>query len=139
MRLPGNNQKILHTADRLRILLPATDLDSTRTITERVTQRDLDVETVVSPDVGTLLESAEFKPLVTEMEESGHSRIYVSQDELPFYFGLSDDGRVQIGLADDEGIPRALLETTDETIRNWATEIYESYRSDACQKVIGEL
>ena len=131
--------KILHTADRLRILLPATDLDSTRTITEQVTERGLDVETVVSPDVGALFESDEFKSLVMEMEESGFSRFYVSQDELPFYLGLADDGRVQIGLADDEGIPRALLETTDETIRNWATEIYESYRSDARQKIIGEL
>ena len=131
--------KVLHTADRLRILLPATDLNSTRTITEQVTQRGLDVETVVSPDVGALFESDEFKPLVTEMEESGLSKIYVSQDDLPFYLGLIDDGRVQIGLADDEGIPRALLETTDETIRNWATEIYGSYRSDARQKVIGEL
>jgi len=131
--------KILYTADRLRILLPATDLDSTRTITEQVTERGLDVETVVSPDVGALFESDEFKSLVMEMEKSGFSRFYVSQDELLFYLGLIDDGRVQIGLADDEGIPRALLETTDETIRNWATEIYESYRSDARQKVIGEL
>lgn len=131
--------EILYSADQLRILLPATDLDSTKTITQQVTQHGLEVETVVSPDVGAVLESSEFAPLVTEMEESDHSRIYVAQNDLPFYLGLTDDGHVQIGLADDEGMPRALLETTDETIYTWASDLYEHFRSNSRQKLTEEL
>lgn len=129
---PARRQtEILQDADRLRILLPAIDLDSTRTITEQVTERGLEVETVVSPAVEATLEDEEFASLIRRKIETGRSTVYVSPEPLPFYLGLADDGRVQVGLADEEEIPRALLETTDDGVRTWAERVYREYRESA--------
>lgn len=137
---PARKQsEILLTANRLRILLPATDLESTELIAEQVTERGLDVETVVSPDVEAVLDSDEFVPLVTEMVKSGHSKMFVARDALPFYLGLADNQCVQIGLVDDDGLPRALLETKDETIREWAERLYQDHLERARQKSAAEL
>lgn len=132
---PARKQtEIIHTADRLRILLPAIDLDSTKAIAEQVTERGLEVETVVAPGVEATMESDEFAPLIAEKVRTGRSSVYVAQDGVPFYLGLADDGRTQIGLADDEGLPRALLETTDERIGEWAESVYRDYREGARPK-----
>lgn len=129
---PARTQtQILYDADRLRVLLPATDLESTETLTAEITGRDLEIESVVSPGVAATLTSAEFAPLIREQLEIGRASILVADEALPFYLGLADDGRVQIGLADEEGIPRALLETTDERVRTWAEDVYREYRSAA--------
>jgi len=122
---------ILHTADRLRILLPAIDRDSTETLVEQVTERGLEVETVVSPAVEATMESEAFAPLIRETLRTGRSTVLVAPEPVPFYLGLADDGRVQVGLADEEGFPRALLETTDEAVREWATALYREYRTEA--------
>ena len=137
---PARKQtEILQTADRLRVLLPAIDRDSTETITEQVTGRGLAVETVLSPSVESTAESADFAPLMREKIETGRSLVLVAQESPPFYLGLADDGRVQVGLADDEGVPRALLETDDDRIRAWADGVYEDYREPARIKPASEF
>lgn len=137
---PARTQsKILHTADSLRFLLPATDLESTETIVEQVTEHGLEAETVVSPGLEPTFESGDFAPLIREMVASGRSPIYVSPDPLSFYLGLADDGRVQVGVADDEGLPRALLETTDDDVREWAERVYDDRRAAARHKPLEEF
>jgi predicted transcriptional regulator len=137
---PARRQtEILHSAERLHVLLPAIDLDSTKTITEQVTQRGLELETVVSPNVESTIESDEFAPLMSAKIQTGRSAVFVAREDLPFYVGLADDGRVQVGLADDEGLPRALLETSDDAVREWAEDVYEGYRKRARHKPIEEF
>ena len=128
---PARKQsEIVARADRLRVLLPATDLESTRTVTEAVTD-GLELESIVSPSVAATFETPEFGPLVREGLATGRSTILVAPADLPYYLGLADDEVVQIGVADDEGIPRALLETTDDRVRRWAEDIYSEYRAAA--------
>lgn len=137
---PARTQtEILYTADRLRVLLPAIERDSTETLVEQVTDRGLTVESVVSPDVEATMESEEFAPLMREKGRTGRSTVYVAQDPCPFYLGLADDGRTQVGLADDDGLPRALLETTDDAVREWGEQIYQRYRDDARRKPVSEF
>ena len=132
---PARRQtQILSTAERLRMLLPAIDLESTEVIAEQVTERGLEAETVVSPGVESTMESEEFAPVMKEKIRTGRSPVFVSQDSVPFYLGLTDDGRVQVGLADDDGLPRALLETTDESVREWAEGMYQEFRTQAERK-----
>lgn len=126
--------EILHSADRLRLLLPAIGRDSTAAIVEEVTERGLEVETVVTPDLEATMESEAFAAQIREMGATGRSTIYVSPDPVPCYLGLADDGRVQVGVADDDGLPRALLETPDEAVREWAEALYGEYRSGARHK-----
>lgn len=137
---PARTQtEILYDADRLRVLLPAIDLESTKTLTEEVTDRGLEIESVVSPGVAETMASREFAPQLREQLETGRASILVTDEALPFYLGLADDGRVQIGLADEEGIPRALLETTDERVRTWAEDVYSEYRDAATPKSLEDI
>lgn len=132
---PARKQtQILSTADRLRMLLPAIDLESTEKIAEEVTERGLEAETVVSPGVESTMESEEFAPVMREKVRTGRSSVYVAQDNVPFYLGLTDDGRVQIGLADNDGLPRVLLETSNRGIREWAASLYQDFREQAERK-----
>ena len=115
---PARKQtEILQTADRLRVLLPAIDRDSTETITEQVTGRGLAVETVLSPGVESTAESADFAPLMREKIETGRSLVLVAQESPPFYLGLTDDDR----------------------IRAWADGVYEDYREPARIKPASEF
>lgn len=137
---PARKQtEILHEAERLRVLLPAIDLESTETITEQVTRRGLEMETVVSPGLEPTLESDEFASLLREKVETGRSTVFVAGDDLPFYLGLAGDGLVQVGVADGDGIPRALFETTDGDIREWAESVYRDYRDGARCKSLEEF
>jgi len=137
---PARTQtEILYSADRLRALLPAIELDSTETLHEQVTERGLTVEAVVSPDVEATMESAEFAPLMREKGRTGRSTVFVAAEPCPFYLGLADDDRTQVGLADDDGLPRALLETTDDAVRAWGERVYRRYREDARRKPASEF
>jgi len=132
---PAQKQtEIIHRADRLRVLLPATDLESTQTVTDAVVEDGLELESIVSPSVETTFETEAFEPLLRESIATGRSTVLVSSTELPYYLGLADDEYVQLGVADDEGIPRALLETTDDRVRQWADGVYSDYRDAADPK-----
>jgi len=136
---PARKQsEILADADRLRILLPSIDLDATRSLVEEV-ERGLEIETVVDPALEARMSSGEFAPLVRRTVETGRSTILVAQSELSFYLGIAADGRVQIGVEDDEGLPRALLETTDAEVRAWAEAVYQDHRETAREKPATEF
>jgi predicted transcriptional regulator len=121
------------------MLLPAIDHDSTETIVEAVTDDGLAVESVLTPALEATVTAQALSPLVREMVATGRSDIYVSTERLPCYLGLADDGRVQVGVADDDGLPRALLETTDEAVREWGETLYEQYRADARHKPVEDF
>ncbi|MDR9429353.1 MAG: hypothetical protein RI568_01400 [Natronomonas sp.] len=131
--------EILRTAERLRFLLPSVDIEGTKTLTEETTGHALEAGTILSPSLESTFESGEFAPYVREVIESGRSTLFVSERDLPFYLELADDGRVQIGVEDDEGFPRSLLETTDATVRAWAEEVYRTYREQARPKPLGDF
>lgn len=137
---PARTQaEILRDVDALRILLPSIDLEATKLLAEQVTQRGLEVETVVPPTLEETMASGEFAPLIRETMETGRSTMFVADRELPFYLGLAGDGRVQVGVGDEEGFPRALLETTEAACREWAEGVYREYRAGAREKPLAEF
>ena len=137
---PARTQtEILRNADHLRVLLPAIEIESTKTLAEQVTGRGLTLETVITPSLEPTIESPKFAPPMREVLRTEGVDLFVAEDPLPFYLGLAADGRVQIGLADDEGFPRALLETTDQDIRAWADDMYQRHHESARRKPADEL
>lgn len=83
---------------------------------------------MVERSVAQVLQSKEeYADLVEEMEETGRIEIRVVNDSIPYYVGLLDE-TVQIGVEDDDGVPRALLETDSDEAREWAEQTYERYR-----------
>ncbi|MDS0298348.1 hypothetical protein NDI76_06305 [Halogeometricum sp. S1BR25-6] len=119
----------LEVAAELRCLLPATGVRPMRAIGRK---RDgFDHEMVVSPSVGeTLRSERKYLDAVDELAERGSLDFYVSDRPVPLYVGLFE-GDVQLGVGDSDGVPRALVETSDERVRRWAEETYDAYRTGA--------
>ncbi len=132
---PGRTQtELLRRARRFRALLPSIDLEGARAAHEEIENQDLDAELVVSKDVEETISTDAYAPLLREQIRTGHLTVLVSEREPPFYLGLADDGTVQLGVEDDNGFPQALLESSHESLREWAETVYQEYRATATVK-----
>lgn len=56
----------------------------------------------------------------------------MTDDEVPFCLGIVD-GLVQIGVEDDEGVPRALAESSSDELREWARERFAAFEQRASE------
>jgi predicted transcriptional regulator len=132
---PGRAQnEFVRSTDRFRAFLPAIDLEGAKLAHERIVNGELDAELVVTEEVEETVTSGEFARLFREKLETGRLSVQVAEDRLPFYLGLAADGRVQLGVEDDDGFPRALFESSSESIREWAERLYEDYRAGSRPK-----
>lgn len=130
--VPARRQtELLREIDRFRGFLPSTDLEGTRVIHERITSGGLEATVVVSRGVGEVIRTDDYRTLYADMMQTGRLTVRVFPGELPFYLGLTRDELVQVGVEDDAGIPRALVDTTDEAVRDWAESVYDEYVEDA--------
>lgn len=70
--------------------------------------------------------------------ESGHVRSYVYDGPIPFVLAVADE-TVMLFPTDENGIPTALVETDDETVRAWAEDLFEQYRAQSTQVTADDL
>jgi predicted transcriptional regulator len=137
---PGRAQtELLRRTRRFRALLPSIDLEGAKAAHEQIESQDLDAELVVSADVEQTISTDAYAPLLREQIRTGHLTVLVSEREPPFYLGLTDDGTVQLGVEDDNGFPQALLESSHESLREWAETVYQEYRATATVKSADDL
>ncbi len=125
--------------DQFRMLLPSIDLQLVRGSDDRIKNGELEMELLVSPDMEQTILAGEFASVLREQIESGNLTVLVSADLVPFYLGLSGGGTVQVGVEDDEGFPRAVLETDAESLRSWGERVYQQFRADARLKPAEEF
>ncbi|MFT4884674.1 MAG: putative transcriptional regulator [Natronomonas sp.] len=129
---PARTQtELLREADRFRGLFPSIDLEGSKLVHDQITSGALEAEIIVSPSVEETITAGKFVPLFREKLETGRLTVLGGDSDIPFYLGIADGETVQIGVEDDEGFPRALLEATDERVREWAERVYEDYRDRA--------
>lgn len=118
----------IERADRFRCLLPAIGLPALTAAHERVVEHDQRQEIICSPALeSTVRSEPEYRDLVADITSHDDCTMRVADSELTYYLGLFEEV-VQIGVEDDDGIPRALVETDAGEIREWATRTYEFYR-----------
>jgi predicted transcriptional regulator len=130
---------LLQEVEQFRMLLPSIDVQMIRTVTERILAGDLELEIMVSPGMEETITADEFaEELGTQIEADG-TTVLVTEEPPPFYLGLSDTDLVQIGVEDDEGFPRALVENSNEQLREWAEDVYGSFRDSAREKPIEDF
>jgi len=125
---------LLQTTSQFQALLPSIGINGIKQIHTRTVAGELDPEFVVPTTVESTIRSEQFAPLFDEMLATGRLTIHLT-DSVPFFLGLGDDGVTQIGVEDDNGIPRALLETSNETVRSWGAELFTDYRSSAADQL----
>lgn len=114
-------------AKRARGILPFTGLHATEAANEQVVQNGARGELVVEPEIVDLFRSApEYTELWKEMMATGRLELSVYDGTFPYALCVFDD-TVQIVVAEGDE-PRALLETTNDDVWEWAVNTYENYK-----------
>lgn len=117
-------------ADTMKAVLPLTGLHAQQTAHAQVVENGAEVELVVTPDVAHTMESdPDYAGLTEDMAATGRFEIYEFDGDIPYFVGVLDD-TVQIGV-DEDGEPRALVETTHPEVRAWAEATFEEYKQHA--------
>lgn len=130
---------LVRSTPRFRGRFPSLDLSGTELVHERIVAGEFEAEIIVSAAVAETIHGERFEPLFGEMLSTDRLTVHIV-DEVPFYLGLGADERTQIGVEDDDGLPRALLESDNETVREWATALVaESRRSSTDQLTAGSF
>lgn len=119
----------LESARMLRVLLYGVDATGIDTIRERVTDDEFDSEAVLAPAaVETVRTVDRMGDRLAAAVREGHD-VYRATERPRHDFAIVDDA-VCFFLVDDGGL-RGLVETTNEDVREWATETYAAHRADA--------
>lgn len=120
----------LKEANDVRALLPVTGLHAMEVGHDRVVNHGATSVHVASPAiVDTFENEPAYREYYEELAETDRYRLLRYSGDIPYFLGIIDDV-VQIGV-DEAGEPRALLETTDETVREWAERTFARYRDGA--------
>ena len=129
---PAQRQtETVRTAGRVRVLLPSIELEGARLVHERVLEGDLEASVVLSAAGADAVRSAPYAELFREKLATGRFDVYALDGAVPMYLGLADDDAVEIGCENDDGIPRALLQSTDDRLRAWGEEKFERFVAEA--------
>lgn len=120
----------LKQADDIRALLPLTGLHAIEVTYNRVVNHDADVEYIATDTViDTFQTDSAYRQYCDELLNYDQYRVYHYDGDLPYYLGILDEV-VQIGV-DEDGEPRALLETETNEVREWAVQKFSKYKSQA--------
>lgn len=112
-------------------LLPSIGLDPLNVARRRTVEENASHEIILSRSVAEIIEAkSEYSEVVDELVHEGNARVFVAEGTPPYYLGILDE-TVQIGVEDDDGLPRALLETDSQRVREWAREKYDRYKAEA--------
>ncbi|TYL37301.1 transcriptional regulator [Natronococcus pandeyae] len=121
----------MENADRFRCLLPAVGLPAMNVARDRVVEDGWQYECIYTPGLAsTLRNQPEYAELVDELSEAPNCDLFIAEDRIRYYLGLFDH-RVQIGVEDDNGVPKALVDTDAAEVREWAEQTYDHYLEQA--------
>jgi predicted transcriptional regulator len=119
----------LRETDEGSLLLPVAGLQAAEAVRDRV-REGATFDVVATPSVAeTMRSDPEFAAVDEELRALEGHTMTVHDGDVPFYLGVLDDA-VQVGV-DEAGEPRAILESDDPAVREWALETFRSYRRAA--------
>lgn len=109
-----------------RSVLQLTGLHAYEVGRDRIVEDGVETDIVAQPDVvDVLVTDPEFEPVTAAMAETGVYRLFEIDEEVPYFVGVYGDV-VQIGV-DEGGEPRAVFESTDSRVREWANRRIDDY------------
>jgi predicted transcriptional regulator len=120
---------IRETADD-RVILPVTGLHAFEALHQKIVEENATSELIVEPTIEeTFRTNPSYVELYGEMVATGRFDIRVYDGDIPYYLGVLDD-TVQIGVSED-GEPRAMLETENEAVGDWAAGVHAEYKRES--------
>ncbi|WP_114577182.1 winged helix-turn-helix domain-containing protein [Saliphagus sp. LR7] len=118
---------VLQETTTFRCLLPWSGLTHLRKLSESITD-DRSYELVVSANVADTVRSDDrYEHVLAALIESDSVSLFVSDDEIEYFLGIYDE-LVHIGVKDDRGFPRALVESESDVVMDWAENSYAEHR-----------
>ncbi|WP_458208116.1 helix-turn-helix transcriptional regulator [Haladaptatus sp. NG-SE-30] len=124
-------EDLIRDASRVRWLGAYFTLDSLPKQQELVLEQGQTQEIIIASDAfESMLSHSEAVPVVRELLATEGVNVYRYAGEIPFSLVLADDV-VGIVPYNDEGVPCALVDTEDETIREWVVDTLDDYRNQA--------
>lgn len=131
--------ELLYRADRARVLTQAYAPEAIRAHWHATVQDGRTFELVLTADVvEAICASPETATMFAEIVEIGAGSVYRYDGDCPHVMGVYD-GATAIGVTDDDGFPRALIETRDDVVRSWADETIDAYRRSSDMLDVGAL
>lgn len=113
-----------------KCVLPVIGLHALTAGHEQVLENGAHVELVLAPKAAETLQfDPDYAELTEEMAATGRFRLYRYDGTIPYFVGLFDD-TVQIGV-DDDSEPRALVETDNPEVQEWAATTIQDYKREA--------
>jgi predicted transcriptional regulator len=137
-------ERVWFDADRRRLLggtLGPASFDDRREQARRDFGRlqQMEVETIVS---SAMLEQGmsdpEIRRLTHEHWDPEHVRAYLYDGPIPLILAIADDTAMLAPL-DENGIPTAVIETENETIRSWTETEMDEYRERSVELRVEDL
>ena len=122
--------ELMQSVEFFHGLFPSIGVEGTRFVHERIISGELTAEIVVSTGVAATIRKEPYASLFDEQMATGRLTLFVAE-RVPYYLGIPANGSVHLGVEDDDGLPRALLETEATAVRQWAIEQYDAYRERA--------
>ena len=134
---PGNpyaminsHVQLIKTMDNCRAFLPFTGLHAHEAAHQQVVEHNASGEIVGEPDIIDVhMSNPKYAELAEEIVATGRFEYFEYPEELPYALALIDD-TVQVVVAEGDE-PRALLETEDDEVRNWAERKYNGYKKQS--------
>lgn len=128
---------VLSQTTNHKSVLPLVGLHGLTAGHEQIVENGACAELIVVPEVAETLQfKDDYAELTEEMAATGRFRLYEYDGDIPYFVGRFDNV-VQIGV-DDDGEPRALLETDNPHVQEWTATTIEEYKREA-ELVMGTL
>ena len=131
-------------ADRRRLLgstLGTASFDDRKEQARRDFGRlqEMEVETIVSR---AMLEQGmsdpEIRRMTLEHWDSDRMNAYLYDGKIPLILAIADD-TAMLAATDENGIPTAVIETENETIRSWVETKLDEYREQSVELTITDI
>lgn len=121
----------IRSASDARALLPGTGTEAWEAAVESSDAGEFTATIIVTPSVAeTLRNDPVYADKIEILFERDVLELYVYDGPIPYHLSRLDQF-VQLVVTDDEGIPRALVETGSDRVGEWADTKFESYRAQA--------
>lgn len=123
--------ELLRTTDRALLCSHSFNEQKLRLLRERVGDGEMTAKGVfAAAAIDALTEVPELRRELRELVDAPDAEIRVTTEDVPLAVEITAD-RAHLLLRDDEGLVRASVDTDDEAVRAWATELHEQYWADA--------
>lgn len=127
LKMVNRHVDSIRSTNELYAVLPITSLHPLEVLHRRILQGSLRSEVVVSKAVAeTFRTDSSYANLIEEIEDLDEFQIYVFDDNIPLYIGILDN-EIQLG-ADNNGEPKALVETESDKARSWAKTKFKYFK-----------